>query len=189
MIRLGVALIACLVGATWASSANAATIIKTGPFDSGAFLQVGGSTALGPGKYRFRVSFSAPVFGFGGDIIKQTIYDEFCDFGSGGAPVPCGGNDVPTFYELAAVTPTRYQANVAVNRPFSVPLSSDPFVRLDQVETCCAYSFSFEGIDKGEFAFSVSPVPEPATWAMMIVGFGLIGVAIRRRKPQVRVAY
>jgi hypothetical protein len=26
-------------------------------------------------------------------------------------------------------------------------------------------------------------VPEPATWAMMIVGFGAAGVAIRRRKP------
>lgn len=27
----------------------------------------------------------------------------------------------------------------------------------------------------------VAPVPEPATWAMMIVGFGLIGAAMRRR--------
>lgn len=27
---------------------------------------------------------------------------------------------------------------------------------------------------------SVSPVPEPATWAMMILGFGLIGAAMRR---------
>lgn len=26
-------------------------------------------------------------------------------------------------------------------------------------------------------------VPEPATWAMMLVGFGSIGVAIRRRRP------
>jgi hypothetical protein len=35
-----------------------------------------------------------------------------------------------------------------------------------------------------------SPVPEPATWAMMLIGFGFIGAAIRR-KPRltVRVAY
>lgn len=27
----------------------------------------------------------------------------------------------------------------------------------------------------------VSPVPEPATWAMMLLGFGLVGAAMRRR--------
>lgn len=32
-----------------------------------------------------------------------------------------------------------------------------------------------------EFDTPVTPVPEPATWAMMISGFGLIGVALRRR--------
>jgi len=31
------------------------------------------------------------------------------------------------------------------------------------------------------FNFEVSAVPEPATWAMMIVGFGLVGAAARRR--------
>lgn len=29
--------------------------------------------------------------------------------------------------------------------------------------------------------FTVSAVPEPATWAMMILGFGVIGTALRRR--------
>ena len=32
------------------------------------------------------------------------------------------------------------------------------------------------------------PVPEPATWAMMIAGFGTIGVAMRRRQ-RVRVSF
>ena len=26
-------------------------------------------------------------------------------------------------------------------------------------------------------------VPEPATWAMLIAGFGLVGAAARRRRP------
>ncbi len=31
-------------------------------------------------------------------------------------------------------------------------------------------------------AFSIAVVPEPATWAMMIVGFGAVGASLRRRK-------
>jgi len=32
-------------------------------------------------------------------------------------------------------------------------------------------------------------VPEPATWAMLILGFGLVGAALRRRKVATRVSY
>jgi hypothetical protein len=40
------------------------------------------------------------------------------------------------------------------------------------------YGFNFV---VGEF-ISESPVPEPATWAMMLLGFGLTGMALRRRR-------
>lgn len=33
-----------------------------------------------------------------------------------------------------------------------------------------------------------SAVPEPATWAMMLLGFGAIGTATRRRKTAIRFA-
>ena len=37
---------------------------------------------------------------------------------------------------------------------------------------------------------SGTAVPEPATWAMMLVGFGMVGFGLRsRRKPSVRVTY
>lgn len=37
---------------------------------------------------------------------------------------------------------------------------------------------------------SVQAVPEPATWGMMLVGFGLVGFGLRsRRKQSVRVTY
>ena len=69
--------------------------------------------------------------------------------------------------------------------------------------TFSRYTFDFVAAGTGTLlSFNVDPftdnvdgildnvtaaVPEPASWAMMIVGFGLIGAALRRRS--VRVAY
>ncbi len=42
---------------------------------------------------------------------------------------------------------------------------------------------------RGDVTFDLaSPIPEPATWAMMIVGFGLVGSAVRRRPAVARQA-
>lgn len=39
-------------------------------------------------------------------------------------------------------------------------------------------------------SISLSAVPEPASWVMMILGFGMLGVALRRqRQAKVRVTY
>ncbi len=37
-------------------------------------------------------------------------------------------------------------------------------------------------------AMTPGPVPEPATWAMMIIGFALVGASMRRRKTAVSFA-
>ena len=39
--------------------------------------------------------------------------------------------------------------------------------------------FVFTNVGGGE----VGGIPEPATWAMLITGFGLVGMAARRRRP------
>ena len=41
------------------------------------------------------------------------------------------------------------------------------------------------GVYSGTATFAALPVPEPAAWALMIVGFGAIGVAFRRRSTKV----
>lgn len=35
----------------------------------------------------------------------------------------------------------------------------------------------------------VSPVPEPTTWALMILGFGIVGSALRTRRRSVRLPW
>ena len=48
-----------------------------------------------------------------------------------------------------------------------------------------AFNFTNVTITQGS---PTAPVPEPATWAMMLVGLGAIGVAARNRKPGLAVA-
>jgi hypothetical protein len=50
------------------------------------------------------------------------------------------------------------------------------------------YWDSNNGDNFGTISFDIRAVPEPASWAMMIGGFGLAGAAVRRRKPVVATA-
>ena len=63
-----------------------------------------------------------------------------------------------------------------------------------------AVSSSFANNDFGAFRLTidgpgniiggnVAAVPEPATWALMIFGFGLVGFAMRRRRQPVTITY
>jgi hypothetical protein len=49
------------------------------------------------------------------------------------------------------------------------------------------------GITRGNssdhFAFQIATVPEPAAWAMMLIGFGLVGSSMRSRKGKTTVVY
>ena len=58
--------------------------------------------------------------------------------------------------------------------------SADPYFQIDPAFSAAhpGYSLLFS-----EFAGNAAPaVPEPATWAMMLAGFGMIGFAARRRQ-------
>jgi hypothetical protein len=52
-------------------------------------------------------------------------------------------------------------------------------------------AYGAQGLGTFSVANAVSPAPEPATWAMMIFGFGMTGAAMRSRKSAVatRVSY
>jgi hypothetical protein len=45
------------------------------------------------------------------------------------------------------------------------------------------------GNSSDHFAFRIATVPEPAAWGMMLMGFGLVGSAMRSRKTKTTVVY
>lgn len=47
-------------------------------------------------------------------------------------------------------------------------------------------AFGSYSSDSTGFALSVQAVPEPASWALMIGGFGMVGMALRRRRRAAR---
>jgi len=70
---------------------------------------------------------------------------------------------------------------------FSVSLNSlTPFL---QASPAAALQ-SFRAVAGGGFDADITAVPEPGTWAMLLVGFGMIGAGVRSRKRQsVRVTF
>lgn len=77
--------------------------------------------------------------------------------------------------------------NIGFNLGGSQFLASDPSSIPPQLVSSSVTSGTFPGVTNGTWDFvfrNVSPVPEPKTWASMLVGFGLIGSAMRRKlKP------
>lgn len=65
-------------------------------------------------------------------------------------------------------------------------VGADGLLRLEYFEDFDDFS-SFDGVwNSGTITFTYEPtvtaaVPEPATWAMMLIGFGVVGTGLRRR--------
>ena len=162
------------------AQAQGMTVIDTGTYDSQTFLWDSGSVSLGAGTYLFSLSTTAPLEYLFGYVEKTTVTNEFCDFGQG--EVYCGGNDVPIQPLFEMINPSLYQLTLQVDSPSTVLSPNDFVVRQENFDTCCSYYFDFEGLGPGSYTFSQSLVPEPSAWMMMILGFGMLGAAVRRRR-------
>jgi hypothetical protein len=60
----------------------------------------------------------------------------------------------------------------------------------DRVRFSMSTTSSSANIDNINVTATAGAVPEPATWAMMLVGFGALGMVMRRRsQPVARVSF
>lgn len=91
-----------------------------------------------------------------------------------------------------AATATTFDTAFAQNRSKNIEASWGPdsstFRWLNREHSYNTGNQPGELFARFTFTGDVIAVPEPATWAMMLGGFGLIGAAARRRKPNVTYA-
>lgn len=205
---------ATIFGSSLAAPATAAELITNGSFSAGLtgwyltalpatdVIVTPGQPYTGIGGTGSLTSLSNPFADFGGgnepnvSTLSQTfntVADAtyFLSF-SAGAFGPSGGLQTFTYSVTGSPSGT---ATVTNDNNFDTTFKTfgQSFVALGGPTTV---SFTLAGntsINQDGFLDNVSvtgPVPEPATWAMMLMGFGMVGVGLRsRRKPTVRLTY
>jgi hypothetical protein len=81
-------------------------------------------------------------------------------------------------------TLAEYDFSVVNDGPLSIAALGTTFLYAGNYSLTVSGSSDNGGSYGGQF--SVAPVPEPATWALMIAGLGVVGMAMRRRSSAKR---
>jgi len=119
-----------------------------------------------------KLTFANPVRAFGSGFNYITPLD-------GGAPF----QPHPTIsaYDMRGGLIARY--DLVTSAPIATPGAIDAFAfRGIDAGAAIIKTFALSGYGIVMSAISIgSPTPEPATWVLMIGGFGLVGLALRRR--------
>ncbi len=150
------------------------------PTSGGRVLSPGGSE-LAPGpslkqKDGLRLDFATPLSAFGLDVLLQsiddfplasiTVYDAALNvIGSGGIPGAGGGGGPGATSFFGVFSSTNNISRIVITDGDDNDIFPDANL----------------GYDSFRFQIAQAAVPEPATWALMIVGFGVTGRALRRR--------
>ena len=179
-----------------ASAANAAVTIGAGSQMSinGAAQLNGGATASQATSIDFLTNGApGPAAGTVGDYIGTgTFAGQFCDLGCGTI------NDITSLVVGASVTPffilsdgvTFSLTNItSIDRSISNVLAfqgTGTFGGTLGGETITptlgSFVFTTQGGSTTTFSATALAVPEPAAWALMLLGFGGIGMVLRRRR-------
>lgn len=134
-----------------------------------------------PGNWRVSWSLSGPALSF----LEYEGEIKWNYWTSEGPSLQ--GNEIPIQDGIWDTTPQSSGSFVfQIGKPYTKVLPQDPpGVWRVYVPRISYFAFSFDGPEPLAYSITseyVSAVPEPATWTMMIAGFGLVGSAIRRRR-------
>ena len=172
------------VGASFAAPAAGNAVVSFGSGDAQSFdINFGAITRVTLAFVTFRdeelpsMSFSAIINNFSG-----YNFDGLTVRLTGGAVFQSpNGSVAPAFGTLAGtvVTPTEVAMSFSSGEPFGLTFGN-PLSEVGASD----WMIDFSAVESGAtFGLSVTAVPEPGTYAMLLAGLGLIGTMVRRRRP------
>jgi hypothetical protein len=147
-----------------------ATAGPNGTF-SGAFF----ATGIAAGVFSDTFTFTLPTNGLGSGTVTTSV----TDLGS--------ANDLD--FTSVTINDIAAQITKTAGGAFEVAFINNVPIVAGQLNKLVVTGLSRgNGAYGGQATFTPvnSAVPEPATWAMMIMGFGVVGYAMRRRRTAVR---
>ena len=177
---LSVALGVAAIGAT--SGAQAATF----PVGSANFTASAGPNGTFAGAF-FNTGIAAGAFS---DTFTFTLPDD--GFGSGTVTTSTSFVGAPNDLDFTSVLVNDTAASILrlSDGAFEIAFTNLVPVVAGQLNTITVTGFSRgNGAYGGQASFIPSAVPEPSTWALMFVGFALVGGAARFRRRSTNVVY
>jgi len=193
-----VAMPALLLGAV---APMAAAQAETVTFDVTGIESFDSLGTTGNGVYHLDLGAGATITGVAWDVTLTAyspswLSELLAELGNTGVEVADPAYDWyrlrPGFGNNVSGTAS-YSGSVDLTGEDQFSLLDDGLLRIEFAEWFDDFSGAPDGIwDSGTLTVTYTPttggVPEPATWAMMIAGFGLVGSAMRRRGAQVAFA-
>jgi PEP-CTERM motif len=172
--------------------AASATVLVSAPAYATNFNLV--AVATGGGDYTYDVSDSAKAKGTFTDTFTFTIpglVDGFIDVGLLNVANPTSNSNIDFISGSVAGT-----VLTALNAGSTSTISNDSDISVTHGLTYIL-SVTYKAAAKnaqfnGNISFTPTPTPEAATWAMMLLGFGMVGAGLRkgmRSKRNVAVSY
>lgn len=142
-------------------------------------------TRTGPGTVANQMIDAFTAASFGGFSVDGFV--SALDPDNGGLFLAANNPPASTTTTGRSITGITLQTNFGLNGLTDTETSATYIFRTDAT----AFTQGTFGVINGStfsgvaFAPTVAAVPEPATWAFMLLGFGLIGSALRRRRETV----